>query len=287
MGIINNPELLAFQAVVKTGSVHAAALELGFTQTAITKRIQALEKDLSLTLFVRSRRGMKLTEDGTALLRHCKALIELEGVFHSQVQGYNRSENSMTIVGPTSTISTKIVQQCAPLYKKYPHLRLHLRSDDGQNVIEMVRRGEADFAITYNEAVPNEMQGKVLKPNLFYLVACPAWKGRRLHDILENERIIDFSENDAATIEYLKKHNLMQYVKKTRLYVNENEALIHLFSEGVGYGVLSEAVAKPHIESGKLILLNKAQVLEEPIVLVWYPRSKPPDYFSDIIKLIR
>ncbi|MGZ6394572.1 MAG: LysR family transcriptional regulator [Pseudobdellovibrionaceae bacterium] len=285
--MIKNPELEAFQAVVKTSSIHAAAAELGLTQTAVTKRIQNLENEMSLTLFIRSRRGMRLTEDGSALLQYCRAMNELEGSFLSQVLGKNRRENSITIVGPTSTISTQIVESCCHLYKKFPHLRLHLKSDDNDNGIELVRRGEADFAITYNEAIPNEMSGKILKPNRFCLLACGEWKGRKLQDILENERIIDFSENDAATLNYLKKFNLLSLVKKSRLFVNENEALIHLFCNGVGFGVLTEPVARPHLESGKLTLLNKGQVMEEPIALVWYPRSQTPDYFAEIIRSIK
>jgi LysR family transcriptional regulator (chromosome initiation inhibitor) len=287
MRMVQNPTLSAFHAVAQTGSVHAAAGELGLTQTAVTKRIQVLENELSLTLFIRSRRGMSLTEDGVALLRHCRAVVELEGRFISQVSGESRVENSITIVGPTSVISTRVTESCAPIYKKFPHLRLHLKSDDYSNGVDLVRRGEADFAITSTQSIPNEMEGKILKPDRFLLLASAEWKGRKLQDILENERIIDFGETDSITTNYLKKFDLLSLVKKSRLFVNENEALIHLFCKGIGFGVLTETVARPHLESGKLTVLNRGQTLEEPIALIWYPRSKSPDYFQEIIKSIR
>lgn len=287
MRILNNSLLIAFQTTADKGSVSAAAADLSLTQTAVTKRLQTLETELSLTLFIRSRRGMTLTEDGAALLRYCRSVQEIEGRFLSQISGSTRNENSLTIVGPTSVISTRVVTDCTSVYKAYPHLRLHMKSEDSADGIELLRRGEADFAVTLSEAIPNEMEGKRLKPDQFLLLACPKWKSRRLHDILENERIIDFNHADRVTTEYLKAFKLLGRVKKSRLFVNENEALIHLFIHGVGFGVLTESVAKPYVESGQLVVLNKGQTWAQPLTLAWYPRPQPPDYFSAVIKAIK
>lgn len=287
MGITLNPLLLAFSAVARTGSTAAAATELGLTQTAVTKRVQALENEISITLFLRSRKGMKLTEEGNALLRHCQSLLELESVFISQVTGKDRAEKTLTIAGPTSAISTRVAQLCTKIYRQHPSLNLHLRSEDHLDGIELIRRGEADFALVPPESVPNEMEGKSLQPDRFLLLACAAWKGRRLQDILENERIIDFNPKDPFTRNYLKKFGLLSHVKRSRLYVNENEALIHLFCEGIGYGVLTETVARPYLENGRLIALNRGQTLEEPLALAWYPRTQAPDYFTALIQALR
>jgi DNA-binding transcriptional LysR family regulator len=230
---------------------------------------------------------MSLTDEGHALLRHCQAIEELEGQFLSRVSGQGRQENSLTIVGPTSPLSTRVPRAFAPLYKKYPHLRLHLQSEDNADCVDLVRRGEADFAIVPADKIPNEMDGKILKPDKFLLLASAAWKGRKLSDILENERVIDFNDQDSVTLNYLKHFNLTEQLKRSRLFVNENDALIHLFKEGVGFGVLTETIARPYVESGELITLNRGQTIEEPIALIWYPRSQKPDYFQDIITALR
>ncbi|MEZ0392189.1 MAG: hypothetical protein ACAH59_08245, partial [Pseudobdellovibrionaceae bacterium] len=72
-----------------------------------------------------------------------------------------------------------------------------------------------------------------------------------------------------------------------RLYVNENAALIRMFSVGIGFGTLTESIAKPFIESGDLIKLNRGQMFEDPLALVWYPRHEKSDYFQDIIRSIK
>ena len=120
-----------------------------------------------------------------------------------------------------------------------------------------------------------------------FLVASKKWKGRRLQDIISNERIIDFSNEDPTTLNYLKHFNLIKHLSRKRIYTNNNETLIQLFIKGIGFGTLTREVAEPYLKSGKLISLNKSQHLEDPIALTWYPRSEAPSYFKDIISSIK
>ena len=285
MLILRNPLLDSFEAIARLGTAHAAAAELKVTQTAITQRIKALEAGLSMTLFLRSRRGMALTDEGKALLQFCSGSRELEGQFFSLIEGKERNEVSLRIVGPTSAISTRVAENIEPLYAKYPFLKLHLQSDDHANRIEMIRRGEADFAIVPPEQVPNEMDSKVLKPDRYILVASHRWKGRKLSDILETERIIDFYESDETTFKYLKHFGLA--TKRERLFINENEALIRMFIGGIGFGTLTESVAGPYLNSGKLVALNREQTIEDSLALVWYPRPRKMEYFEAVIKMMK
>jgi LysR family transcriptional regulator (chromosome initiation inhibitor) len=287
MVVLRNPFLVAFEAVTRLGTTHAAAKELGITQTGITQRIKTLERDLSMTLFLRSRRGMALTHEGQALLQLCRGSRELEGQFFSQVEGSGRLDVSLTLVGPTSAISTRIAENVEPLYAKFPFLRLHLQSDDHSDLIEKIRRGEADLAIVPPSQVPNEMDSKLLKPDRYFLVGSPKWKGRKLAELLEKERIIDFYESDQTTLNYLAEHKLEKQARRDRLFVNENAALIRLFAAGVGYGTLTESVAQPLFDNGSLIPLHRGNSLADPLALAWYPRPRKMPYFEELVKAIR
>ncbi|MGZ3736796.1 MAG: LysR family transcriptional regulator, partial [Bdellovibrionota bacterium] len=270
MMILRNPLLQAFESVSELGTTHAAAKALSITQTGITQRIKTLERELGITLFLRSRRGMQTTEEGMALLQLCRASRELEGQFQSQVEGRGRREVELTLAGPTSALSSRIAENVLPVYLKHPYLRLHLRADDHSDLFAKIRRGEADIAIVPPAEVPHEMDSKLLRPDRYLLVAGAAWKGRRLPEILAEERAIDFYESDRTTARYLAHFSLEKPPRgRERLFVNENEALIRLFAAGVGYGTLTESVAKPHLESGALITLNKGQAMEDPLALAW------------------
>ena len=280
--------LQAFVAIVKNSTVHGAAAELGLTQTAVTQRIRAIEKELSTTLFLRSRKGMQLTQEGEALLRYCKGALDLEGETMSKIMGGAHDEPIfINITGPTSIITARTIDQCKSLYELWPSLQLNFIITDTEDRLQSVRSGKATLAIVSPEIVPNEMDSKVLKPEKYILVASKVWKGRRLSDILSNERIIDFYESDSTTLNYLKKFNFQSEIKRPRLFVNNNEAIIKLFCNGVGFGALTQEIAKPFLESGELILLNGGNVMENPLALVWYPRTEMPGYLNAIISGIK
>lgn len=284
---LKNDLLVAFEKVATLGTVHAAAEDLHLTQAAVTKRIRLLEANLGISLFLRSRRGMFLTEEGKAVLQFNKQISEAEGHLLASLKGSERPEIALTVIGPTTFVSTRLQQSCKDLYARFPFLLLHLRSDDHSNLVETVRRGEADLAIVNPSLVPKEMESKVLKPDRFFLVASPKWKSRVLTDILNTERIIDFYESDQTTLNYLKKFNLDKNIGRSRLFVNENEALIHYFIAGIGFGTLAESIAQKYFDSGELIRLNGGKVFEDTLALIWYARSRKMQYFDELVRSIK
>lgn len=280
--------LQAFVAIVQQTTVHGAAKQLNLTQTGVTQRIRSLESELGTTLFLRSRKGMQLTQEGQALLRYCKGAEDLEGQTLSQISGAGHEQPVyISIVGPTSVMSSRIVDLCSDLYADWPNLYLNFIISDTEDRLNLVRSGKASLAIVPPEHVPNEMDSKVLKPEKYILVASPKWKGRKLIEILENERVIDFDESDQTSIHYLKKFSLLSKLKKPRLFANNNAAIIKLFSQGIGFGTLTQEIAKPHLDSGKLITLNGGAVMEDPLALSWYPRPEMPNYFRALVNTIK
>ncbi len=284
--MITNQLLSTFVEVAQVKTMHAAAKTLGLTQTAVTKRIRALEDDLGVTLYLRSRRGMTLTDEGKSLLQYCKTVQDAEGLLLSQIRGQSRQDVSLTILGPTSAISTRVARDLEPLYLKFPFLRLHLRSNDHTDIVEEIRSGQADLGVVPSGKVPKEMDSKRLKPDRYLLVASSKWKGRRFSQILSQERIFDFYESDGTTLDYLRLHNLVAGGRE-RIYINENEALIRLFVAGVGYGTLTEDVALKHIEDGKLIVLNGGRAMEHSLALTWYPRGHKSLHFEELVRAIK
>ena len=283
-----SPNLQAFLAVHDCGTVHGAARELRLTQTGVTQRIRALEKELGTTLFLRSRKGMRPTAEGEALLRYCRGAMELEGASISRIRtGGKEHPVSVTLAGPTSVLTGRVAELCFPLYSAWPQLQLHFDFCDAADRIAALRSGRAALAIVPPEQVPNEMEGKRLKPDRYILVASARWKGRRLADLLENERLIDFAETDTTSLDYLKKFGLISQVKRPRLYANNNEALIKFFANGIGFGTLTQENARPHLEAGHLIALNGGAVMEDSHALAWFPRPEMPAYFRAILDAIK
>ena len=75
--------------------------------------------------------------------------------------------------------------------------------------------------------------------------------------------------------------------KRSRFCVNENTTLIRLLEFGLGFGVLPKEIAEPLIEGNKLVSLNQGRSYKIPFALAWYPRKEMPDYFREVVQMIK
>jgi DNA-binding transcriptional LysR family regulator len=67
--------LEVFRTVARYGSVTAAARHMGFTQSAVSRQIAALETEVGVRVFDRLPRGVAITEEGRTLLPHAEAVL--------------------------------------------------------------------------------------------------------------------------------------------------------------------------------------------------------------------
>src|SRR5262249_38662025 len=128
---------------------------------------------------------------------------------------------------------------------------------------------------------------KRLKPLEHILVVCPQWKSRSLKDILSTERMLAYHPGDSTGLRYLEEFNLSDYPEQERLFANENQVLLNLIIQGVGFSVVPREIAEAHIKAGELIVLNQNRSLKIDMALAWYPREYRPDYFDEIIQSIK
>ena len=253
-----SPQLEAFMAVVKHRTVHGASSEIHITQTAVTQRIRSLEKSLKTTLFIRSRKGMQLTTEGKALLRYCMASRDLEGEALSIIQGAaTEREVRLRTSGATSIMRSRIIPGCIEIMHKMPNLLMQYIVEDSNRHDAKLKAAECDLAIIEHEQLAKEMRFKELQPEQYVLVACKKWQNRKILDVIQNERIIDFDPNDKVTINYLTAYNLLEHANLSRHFVNRTDDLALLVSSGLGYTTLTKEFAEPYVNSGDLIILNQ------------------------------
>ncbi len=286
--ILLNSNLNAFIAVVENSTVSAAAKKLGITQTGATQRIKSLEKELGISLFLRSRSGMTLTPEGATLLRNCMQVRDLEGRLASQLQGAGLDQEvEIKITGPSGVLARRVIPQCTQVCTDWPLLNIHFISEALSNRVRLLKRGLADFAIVTPAEVKNEMDSKLIAPNEMVLVASSKWKNKSLSNILTNERLISYHSEDSLGLDYLKKFNLLEALRLPRILANDNEMGLNLVKLGIGFALLSKEMALPFLEDGSLVTLNQGKTMNIRFALTWYPRSEMPGYFKDFIKAIK
>ncbi len=282
-----SPPLEAFWAVVQKGTVQEAARTIGLTQTGVTQRIRSIEKMLNTTLFIRSRKGMKLTTEGESLLHYVKNSLENEGMTLSKIQGTNiDSIIEISISGPSSILRSRVIPNLSETCRKNKNLRFRFDLSDVDSNSDKLKTGFCDLAILEHHDVTKEMDSKILKAERYKLYVATSWKRRTFTDIITNESIIDFNSKDMMTLNYLDKYKLKSKVKKERHYANNTDALTSMITSGMGYSVLSEEYAAAHIKKGELFDISPSQFFDFKIALAWYHRPHMPEYFRHITKTI-
>jgi LysR family transcriptional regulator, chromosome initiation inhibitor len=282
-----NPGIEAFLAIIRQGTVHGAAREIGLSQTGVTQRIRALERDLGATLFVRSRKGMRPTAEGEALLRWCQSVGELEGEHLSFVRrGDEAAAVRVTITGPSSLMRCRVVPPLAGAVRAFPGVTLRFLLDDTGGALNHLKTGVAQLALLGKDDVVNELHSKPLRPVRYRLVGPTAWSGRDPAELVATERIVDFDETDDATFAFLRQHGLLSGARRRRHLVNNPDALAELVAEGFGYSVLAEDFAAEALADGRLVDLCPGRHLDQDIALAWYPRHEMPGYFRALVDAV-
>ena len=286
--MIAQSQLPTFMAVAELLNLSAAARRLGITQTGATQRIKSLEQSLGATLFTRSRSGMRLTEEGRQLLRYCIEVSNLEGHLLSGMKGSREPRQvELCIVGPMSLIAGRVVPRYREIAPEWPNLNVKLVIDSNANRLNQLKRGACDLVFVFPHEVGLELDSKLVKPVEYVLLATPEWKSRSLKQLLETEKLLAYHENDTTGLDYLKTFNLLESFRRSRTCVNENVTLIRMLELGLGFGVLPKEIAEPLVSENRLFVLNQGRSYKIPFALAWYPRREMPDYFREIVRMIK
>ena len=122
-----NMQLETFIVVADLGSFNKAAEALYITPPAVTKQINLLEKDLGLRLFVRTHRGLILTEAGKSLYKDAKYIIQYcKDSVERAKKVMEEKDNVIRIGTSPMTPAQPLVDSWAQVQEKCPDIKIQL-----------------------------------------------------------------------------------------------------------------------------------------------------------------
>jgi DNA-binding transcriptional LysR family regulator len=148
--VIETRQLQLIQTVATTGSYSAAARELGLTQPAISYQMRMLEQQLGTALAVRRGRLMSLTAAGVALVAHAERVLATLRAAEEQMGRFaGRDVGEVRIASFPSASATLVADAIAVATALMPSVTItHVQAEPSE-ARRLVRRGEADIAVTY------------------------------------------------------------------------------------------------------------------------------------------
>ena len=138
-----------FNAVARHGSFSAAAKALGISQPGLTKAVRRLEASLHCTLFERLPRGVVLTQQGEALLRHAGLLdVQLQDARKEMRALAAGAVGELRIGAGPSWLSRALPRIVAGLTAEYPGLSFQVVGGFNGGLMEALSSGDLDLVVS-------------------------------------------------------------------------------------------------------------------------------------------
>lgn len=193
-------ELQAFLAVVDSGSLTAAAQQLGQTVSAASRALGRLEEKLQTTLMHRTTRRIELTEEGRAFLVQARAIIEaVEGAEEAMAVRRGQPSGRLRVDAATPFMLHVIVPLIQGYRERYPQVELELNSSE--HFIDLLER-RTDVAIRIGHLKDSTLHSRPIASGRLRILASPAYLARHgtprhPSELLSGHSLLGFNQPDA------------------------------------------------------------------------------------------
>ena len=181
-------QLKTFVAVAEEGNLTKAAERIFASQPAVSGHIKALEDELGLPLFVRTPRGMQLTEAGKGLKLKADTVLQAANDMLNQARDYtNNLTGTLCVVLNTDPDFLRVTGLIDAMARIHPNVRLKFQQGDSWNILKDVRTGGSTAGFSFSENHYGEVAALCLKVIRIRVVAPASWseriRGKSMHQL--------------------------------------------------------------------------------------------------------
>ena len=139
-----------FYEVANSGNITKASLKLGISQPALSKSIKNLETQLGGDLFVRTQKGVILTEEGKSFYNHIKNAIDNITNAENEFSNLISLNTGSIRIGVSTTITEKyLLPYLKEFHELYPNITIHMYTDISNELLDKLKNGLIDIAIVH------------------------------------------------------------------------------------------------------------------------------------------
>ena len=253
-------EMTVFAKVVASGSLSAAAREIGLSAAMVSRRLAALEARLGVRLVNRTTRSLSLTDEGAAYYEACaRILAEIAEANTVAAAGRVEPQGVLKVTMPAS-FGHKHVAPLVPLFAaRYPKVQLALSLSDRR--INLIEEG-FDIAIRIAELEDSSLAARKLAPNRRVVCASPDYLRRHgtpsaPQDLAQHNCLVSsWEQGFAMNWEYRGPEGKPGTVRVAGRYACDNwEVLREWALAGLGVALKSTWDVRTHLEDGSLVPL--------------------------------
>ncbi len=270
-------KLRIFHAAAEAGSFTHASEHLHMSQSAVSRQVSALEKDIGVALFHRHARGLVLTEQGETLFDTASEIItKLHTAETLLSNSATKPAGDLRLTCPIGLGTVWVTQRMREFMDMYPDIRVELVLNDEMLDISM---RVADAALWTHEPQQSDLIRRVLFHARVRAFASAQYIRRfgapqSLTELDESHRIVSYSGAPAMHLSAIRfldtagRNSGKPRVPSFR--ANSLIAMKYAIRSGVGIGLIPEYIAEE--ETDLVPVLNDVQLPTMPVIFV-YPEE--------------
>ncbi len=275
--MIDVEALIAFAAVIDTGSFSAAAERLGQTPSGVSRTISRLEEHLGMTLMHRTTRRLQLTEEGSWLLGRARSL--LADLANTELEAAARRSQPSGLVrvnAATPALDHLLAPLLPDFLEAYPLVQLELVS--GETYVDLIEE-RADLAIRIGALPDSTLNARRLGASHIRVLAAPAYLEKHgapaTVDDLKTHRTLGFTAPASLNTWPLRHAGGEGWTVTPSVVASSGETVRHLALSGTGIASLSDFLTRADVEAGRLVPVLEDALLHwtQPVWAVFYKQG--------------
>src|SRR4051812_7891417 len=282
-GAIDLRALRALVAIADAGSFRAAALRLGYSQSAISHRVAALERDLGTPLF--SRPGgcgaVSLTTAGQAAYVHARRALAAVQALEADVGGSSGARRQTLRVGVFQTAAAELLPPALRAFRRdWPGIEVILsESDKPERLREQLAGGSLDLAFARDvtsddrvEAIPLMDDPLVIltrRDSPLLTLKAPSF------DVLDGAEVVAWTRRWPMQVELEAAWRRRGISPRVVFRTEDNLALQRLVAAGLGDACIGRVAARHAIDPSLTWIAPAESLIDRRIVLL-APRGRTP-----------
>jgi len=264
-------QLRSFLAVMRGGSVTAAADELVVTQPSVSAAVAALSRELGTPVTEREGRGIRPTAAGTAFAPFAADVIGLlEEGRRAAREAAHLADRRLRLAAVTTAAESFVPPLMRAFAQSNEGIGLTLAVGNREQVLDMVLDHRADVAIGGRPPRDPRIQSTAIFSNEFVLITAPddAHIGAGTIDASELERRVWLLREPGSGTRIVNEEFLAtSSLEPQTLTLGSNGAIKQAARAGIGVSFISRAAVALELDAG---LLAQLPVRNRPAARRWY-----------------
>ncbi len=249
---VNLKQLEYFVGVAELGSFSKAALVLNIAQPALSRQVRLLEADLRSNLFMRTGRGVVLTEAGKRLFDHSRGILELVSRVREDIDATREEPSGRIVVGLPPSMGRLLVLPLVEQFSKtIPKARMAIVEGLSAHLAEWIATGRVDVGLLYNPEPQPALEIAPILDERLCLVS-PAGKA-----VAKAEETITMAELAKLPLVLPERTHFIRRLLETRAAMSGHKlrvayevssvpSILELVGAGFGHAVLAESALATH-----------------------------------------